>query len=270
MKLAISNIAWDSKDNEKVYTLMEEYGFTGLEIAPTKFFPQNPYDHLDMLKNLKEYFLNKNIQLVSMQSILFGKGELTLFESLEKREELKEYLGKAIVFANRLGIKNIVFGNPKNRISYSSEDFQIGVEFFKELGEFAFQNSVNIGIEANPEIYGGNFLTTTEEAIQFIREIDSKGVGLNFDLGTIIEKRESLDILYSIKDKITHVHISEPYLETISEKNVSYHKELISILREIDYQNFISIEMKSEDGEQNIQRVEKCLKYLSELMKGEK
>lgn len=269
MKLAISNIAWDFVDNEEVYLLMKKYGFEGLEIAPTKFFSQNPYNRIEELEALRNDFQEKDIKLVSMQSILFGRGDLTMFESQEKREELKEYLKKAIIFANKLGIKNIVFGNPKNRISYSKDDYQIAIEFFKELGEMASQNSVNIGIEANPAIYGGNFITNTEDAIKFVQNINSRGIGLNFDLGTTIENKEDLEILYTLKDKVTHVHISEPYLEEIAEKNIDYHRKLIFILKDIGYSRYISIEMKSKEGLQNIERIEKCLKYLSKLVKGE-
>ena len=39
MKLAVSNIAWKEQHDEAVYALMRHYGFTGLEIAPTRFFP---------------------------------------------------------------------------------------------------------------------------------------------------------------------------------------------------------------------------------------
>ena len=40
-KLAISNIAWHKSDDEAVYTAMQQAGFTGLEIAPTRIFPRN-------------------------------------------------------------------------------------------------------------------------------------------------------------------------------------------------------------------------------------
>lgn len=38
MKLSISNIGWDAEQDEAVYRLMGAYGFSGLEIAPTRIF----------------------------------------------------------------------------------------------------------------------------------------------------------------------------------------------------------------------------------------
>lgn len=46
MKLALSNIGWDAEYDRQVYELMKRHGFTGLEIAPTRIFPETPYDKL--------------------------------------------------------------------------------------------------------------------------------------------------------------------------------------------------------------------------------
>ena len=39
-QLAISNIAWLKDDDEAVYTAMQQAGFTGLELAPTRISPK--------------------------------------------------------------------------------------------------------------------------------------------------------------------------------------------------------------------------------------
>ena len=43
MDLSISNIGWEALHDQEVYALMKACGFTGLEIAPTRIFPENPY-----------------------------------------------------------------------------------------------------------------------------------------------------------------------------------------------------------------------------------
>lgn len=47
MKLSISNIAWDSSEDKMIYELMQNNGFSGLEIALTRVFPEHPYDRLE-------------------------------------------------------------------------------------------------------------------------------------------------------------------------------------------------------------------------------
>ena len=107
MKLAISNIAWGKSNDCYVYDLMKKYGFEGLEIAPTRFFEEEPYDadneSLDkILTKLDRY----KITIVSMQSLLFGKPDYKLFGNKTERENLKNYLKKAMNFAYKLKIKN--------------------------------------------------------------------------------------------------------------------------------------------------------------------
>lgn len=62
-------------------TFMKEYGFTGLEIAPTRIFPENPYS-----KNSESKAWSDEIPLTisSMQSIWYGKTE-SIFGSDEER-----------------------------------------------------------------------------------------------------------------------------------------------------------------------------------------
>ena len=63
MKLSISNIAWTKEQDEQVYSRMREYGYSALEIAPTRIFPEAPYDHLEeassWAKQLKEEVILK-------------------------------------------------------------------------------------------------------------------------------------------------------------------------------------------------------------------
>ena len=44
MKLSVSNIAWGAEEDSRMYWLLQEKGFQGLEAAPTRLFPEHPYD----------------------------------------------------------------------------------------------------------------------------------------------------------------------------------------------------------------------------------
>ena len=39
MRLAVSNIAWPAEHDSAAYALLREAGVTGLEVAPTRFWP---------------------------------------------------------------------------------------------------------------------------------------------------------------------------------------------------------------------------------------
>ena len=265
MKFSISNIAWSAENDNSVYAIMKEYGFTGLEIAPTRIFPNEPYGQLDAAKNwLRELNRVYGFCVPSMQSIWFGKTE-HIFASEEERAILIQYTKQAIDFAEAIGCKNLVFGCPRNRTIpenvESAEAYGIAVKFFKELGDYAALHNTVIGMEANPPIYNTNFINTTSSALDLISAVDSNGFRLNLDVGTMIYNNESVDILGDKVHLINHVHISEPYLKPIQERNM--HKNLIALLFNNDYDGYLSIEMGKKE---NINDIEQAMKYIRGLV----
>lgn len=242
MKFSVSNIAWENKDNFEVYQIMKECGYKGLEIAPTKIFPDQPYNHK---REIQKWRMRLNqlydFTISSMQSICFGRTE-NLFGCRDERNRLMSYVKQAIDFAEVVDCKNVVFGCPKNRIILQDADIGIGVDFFKELAVYALKHHTVISIEANPEIYGTNYINRTREALSLVKQVDSKGFRINLDLGTMIYYQENLEFLHSNISFVNHVHISEPDLRPIQDRKI--HEELANLLSKEHYQGFISIEMK--------------------------
>ena len=244
MKLSISNLAWTIEQNESVYKLMQKHGFTGLEIAPTKIFQNNPYSHIleaiEWNNGLKK---NWGFEVSSMQSIWYGRKE-KLFGSQEEERILCEYTKKAIDFASEIGCKNIVFGCPKNRNipleNKKDECYEKAVLFFKLLGDYSESKNTCVGMEANPEIYGTNFLNTTSEVISFVKRVDSDGFKLNLDVGTMIQNNEDISVL--------------------QEKDL--HRSLFRFLKTNNYNGFISIEMNMQN---DINDIEDVLNYVRTL-----
>lgn len=242
MKLAVSNIAWKEQHDEAVYALMRHYGFTGLEIAPTRFFPEVPYSHLIPMQKLAARLREHGFTLPSMQSLLAGHPELRLFEGTEKREALFAYLKQAVLFAEAGGIRNLVFGSPKNRISHDEKDWETAIDFFTKLAHFASAHGCVIGMEPNPGIYGGNFVTSVKEAIHLCQAIAHPGFKLNLDTGCVITNGELLSLVADKVHMISHVHLSEPMLAPLTPRKRLL-TDLKRILEDGGYEHFVSIEM---------------------------
>lgn len=243
--LSISNIAWRAEMDDSVYMLMKRNQYTGLEIAPTRVFPENPYE-----KKVYAGIWSENLRkeygfvLPSMQSIWYGRQE-KIFGGLGERQSLIGYTKKAIDFASTINCKNLVFGCPRNRYFPEGANPEIGIKFFKEIGDFAADRGTVIGMEANPPIYNTNYINDTLSALKLIEEVESKGFLLNLDVGTMIQNQESAYELVGKVHLINHVHISEPGLNPIVEREV--HMELKTVLESEGYQGFISIEMGKVD-----------------------
>lgn len=260
MKLAISNIAWAEERDKEIYQLMREYGYSGLEIAPTRIFSQNPYEKLEEAKKWSDE-LKKDYGFVipSMQSIWFGRKE-RLFASQEERKVLSDYSKMAIDFAVTVGCKNLVFGCPYNRNCPEGANTNDAISFFKEIGDYAKSKGTVIGMEANPVIYNTNYINDTVSALALIEEVDSKGFLLNLDVGTIVQNKETLSELLGHVHYINHVHISEPGLKALEKRDL--HRELKQILMKEEYMGFISVEMGKTD---RISVIKDTLRYIQEV-----
>ena len=98
------------------------------------------------------------------------------------------------------------------------------------------------------------YINNTVEAIELIRRLDCPGIGLNLDVGTMIENGEKVEELEGVWPYISHVHISEPFLKPVQKR--SLHGELAAALWENGYPGYVSIEMgKQEDLSELIEAI---------------
>ncbi len=249
MKKSISNIGWSADEDAEVYTQMNRLGYQGLEIAPTRIFPDAPYAQLSAAAQwaqaLKEEY---GLTVSSMQSIWFGRQE-RLFGSGQDRQRLVDYTKKAIDFAQAIGCGNLVFGCPRNRVvpegMESGRVMEIAAAFFGELGQYAYGCGTVLSMEANPPIYNTNYMNDTGAALELVELVDNPGFLLNLDIGAMICNQEDVNILRGKVHKINHVHISEPGLKPIQHRTL--HGHLIDLLKEEHYRGFVSIEMGRQE-----------------------
>lgn len=259
MKISISNIAWSKEFDEEMYNFLNSQNLCGLEIAPTRIFEQNPYEKINEAREFALSMKDKyGLTISSMQSIWYGRNEM-IFNSKEEREILINYTKRSIDFANSLECNNLVFGSPRNRVINSENDRKIALDFFYELGEYAKEKDTILSIEPNPVLYNTNFINYTSEAFELVRNVNSEGLKVNVDLGTIIYNKEDFNSIFKNMDLINHIHISEPNLVPIQKREL--HNHLAKILKDNNYEKFVSIEMG------NCNDIEK-VKYLVEYVKG--
>lgn len=269
MHLAISNIAWNIKEKDKIYKFLNKEKIKGIEVAPKLllhnikniFKPNKKLIDLH-LQELKKY----NFKLVSMQSLLFNAENCYLFQSKTQRANLIGHLSKIIKLAKKLGIPNLVFGSPKNRVippNMKYEDAEkIAIATFKKIGKIAELNKVYFCIESNPKEYGTNFLNNIYQTYDFIKKVKSKNIKMVLDTGEILmnSNHNNIDeIIKKCKKFISHVHVSEPYLKPINNKQ--FVKKLMHTLKKYNYRKWISIEMRNKE-KNNYTNVTKAVRIL--------
>ena len=237
-QLAISNIAWHKEDDEAVYTAMQQAGFTGLEIAPTRIFPEMPYENLTSALLFGGYLKNQwGFSVPSMQSIWYGQTG-NIFNPADA-EHLLDYTAEAFQFAHSLNCPSLVFGCPKNRMRALGDSDAAAEAFFMQAGNLAARYGVRLAIEANPPMYT-NYLNGTAEAF-------------------MLAQGEKLQNFVDDLKYVSHVHISEAGLAPIQKR--PEHKELALLLGAVGYRGFVSVEMARTD----LDTVKRTLDYVAEV-----
>lgn len=253
MMLAMSNIAWSPDERIGAYAILAEAGFTGLEIAPGLFFhaAADPFlpDEQTASAAIGEV-QDAGLSLVSMQSLLFGVTGAELFGGKDARAAFEGGMIRAINFAGRFGIPNLVFGSPAQRRVPDGMTMDAALdeaaEVFRRLGDAATAAGTRIAIEPNPAAYGTNFLNTLDAADGFAQAVCHSAITLILDLGAMHMNGEFASLparLPALTARLNHVHVSEPDLAPAPAETAPL-VPVIRGLRDAGYAKALSIEMK--------------------------
>lgn len=248
MKLAVSNIAWPREQDDAVATVLNDLGIAAIEIAPTKLFPQPLAANDAELDAARQFWSKRGIAIVAAQALLFGKPELTLFESAATRHATLDYLSGIVRLCARLGAGALVFGSPKNRRVGSlpkEEADGIAVALFTQLGEIAAKAGTCVVLEANPPVYGADFITTAAEAIELVERVNHPGFRLHLDTGCMTIAGDPIrETLERGRPFLRHFHVSAPNLDPPIASDRVDHSAYTAELRHIGYSGWVSLEMR--------------------------
>ena len=246
MKFAVSNIAWPQEQDEAVAAVLDEHGVAGIEVAPTKLWPQPLQASDSDINTVRRFWSDRGIAIVAAQSLLFGKPELTIFDSEDTRAATLEYLVGIVRLCAKLGAGALVFGSPKNRRVGSlptDEAMRTAVEFFTRLGEAAASAGTCIVMEANPPVYGADFITRAADAIELVERVNHPGFRLHLDTGCMTLAGDPIaDTFGRGSHLMKHFHVSEPNLDLPGTSGKVDHATFSSVLR--GRAGWISLEMR--------------------------
>lgn len=247
MKLVVSNIAWPASADAEVADVLAAEGVAGVEVAPTKVWP-NPAEATDVeLDACRAFWEGRGLPVVSAQSLLFGRPELTLFDDAANRARTLDYLTAVVRACARLGAGPLVFGSPKNRrrgALPSADAFAVAVEFFGRLADIAAREGAVVALEANPPEYGADFVTRAPEALELVRVVNRPGLRLHLDAACMTLAGDDPAVIAAGRAELCHFHASEPMLAPLGAGSTVPHAALAGHLRAAGYAGYVSVEMR--------------------------
>lgn len=255
----MSNIAWGREVDGEVAGLMRAAGVRGIEIAPTAVWADPLAASDSAVRGLRQWWQDREIAVVALQALLYGRPDLTLFESEARRRATLEHLTGMMDLASALGARPMVFGSPKNRAVGAlppDESRRIAVDFFRDAGARAAERGVVLCVEPNPAAYGCDFVNTTAEGLALVRAVGSPGFGLHLDAGALTLNHEPVAAaIAGAAVELRHFHASEPSLAPLGTAG-SDHAACAMALRRNGYDGWVSVEMRpAADGRAGLERV---------------
>lgn len=267
-KLAISNLAWERKEDEKILSILKRYNIKAIEIAPSNIWPQPPETPEHQIEKYRSFWNKNGVEIIATTHLLSPYPELIIFGNNKARENSLNYLKKMVRISSILGAKAMNFGSPKNRKKGSlskKKALVIARDFFWKVAEECKKYNINFAFEPNPTIYGGDFILTTKEAISLVKTVNHPNFGINIDLSTMTQNKEDYEktLKYALSFA-KHFHISEPHLKQIPQK-ISNHRKLAKVLKKIGYKGNLSIEMHLDKKTNHSKIITNTLKFITSL-----
>ncbi len=246
MKFSFSNIAWTPHDSAEVLAILQKNKISGIEVAPTKIWPDWQGANYKSAVSYKKKLREKGFEIPALQAILFNKPEAKLFDSIGE-EKLIEHLKLVAEIAEGLGAKVVVFGAPKQRDRGNlthDQALNYSVNIFRKIAEIFAAHSVKFCIEPNPKEYSCNFINNIDQAEELVRKVDHKGFGLHLDSAAMFLEKDDLQKKWSkIFDIVQHFHISEPNLGDFESVEIN-HALNVKTLNDGGYHGWFSVEMR--------------------------
>jgi len=256
VKLAVSTIAWSAADQDRVLDRLFAAGVLGIEVAPTTQWPDPVAVDERSVRRFADRVRSHGLEVVALQSLLYGHPELQLFGAPAVRGALLTYLGRIIDLAGWLGAGPLVFGSPRNRIAGSLEPAtrdRIAIAFFRAAAARARRAGTTLCIEPNPPAYGCDWICSVAEGAALVSAVDDPGFGLHVDAAAMTLANEPSTALADLPPSMpTHFHASEPQLAPLGAASPGSprvpHARLAAALRQRGYTGWVSLEMRRPEG----------------------
>jgi sugar phosphate isomerase/epimerase len=241
MKLALSNLAWDFDENEKIFSDLKTLEINNIEGVLTKV---SSWENLneEKIHSFKKLLQQNGLKIFSLQSIFFG----VACEGLHDSKIVIPHIEKLISYSKILGVEILVLGSPNLRKKVEGLEQKLK-ETFETIDSILFNSNIKICIEPNTKSYGGEYFHDLDEITEFIKKNNFLNVKTMVDTHNLL--LENLDPSLEIEKHINyveHIHVSEPKLLPLHDFEL--HKKFSETLKKLNYNKVITYEVAKHNN----------------------
>lgn len=253
MEFAFSTNAFKKFSLNDTINILSKIGYNGIEILCDipHAYPKNLTN--SDINELKQLLSKLKISISNLNAFtLFAIGDTHHPSWIENDSESRklriDHTLDCIELARKLGVSSISTepGGPVNSQGLNENEllriFENGIN---EVLKTAEDENVTVLVEPEP----GLLIENSEQFIKFIKNFDSKHIGLNFDIGHFFCVGEDpSQVIYKLSEYVRHVH-----LEDIAADRTHHHlmlgegaidiESVLKSMKDIGYEGFITIEL---------------------------
>ncbi|KIL97739.1 putative D-tagatose 3-epimerase [Paramagnetospirillum magnetotacticum MS-1] len=249
MKFAVSNIALPAFDHLSAFPVLRGYGFTGLEVAPSRVW-HGSWDAAGVAA-YRRAAESAGLAVVGLHSLFFDRPELGLFKPAETRLATLDFMTGLSALCRDLGGRTLIYGGGRRRgempVAQAMDETR---RFLSELLPRMEAHGTMLCFEPlGPK--DSDFLNSAAECRALADEFAHPALGLQLDAKALVENGETGEETFrAVKGRLAHFHANDPGLVVPGSTGIVDHAVLGARLRAIGYDGWVSSEqrMLSEAG----------------------
>jgi sugar phosphate isomerase/epimerase len=226
--------------------MLSEMGLSGLEVAPSRVWRDTwPALKIADVSSYKRAVEAAGLKVIGLHSLFYDQPDLGLFRDHKTRAHTLDFMEHLSKLCRDLGGKTLTYGGGRSRGDLSMEEAFIESElFFSDLIPRIESHGTVFCFEPLAPS-DSDFINSVNESIRLVEAVNHPSLKVQLDAKALAATDEmTIGIFKSAAPYLVHVHANEPDLGVLGTSSNVDHCFMGSLLGEIGYDGYVSIEQK--------------------------
>ena len=276
MKLAFSTNAFKRYSLEESVRMIAEIGYEGIELLCDSPHAYPPTFQEKEIKSFKDQIAKFKLQISNLNAFtLYSISDVYHPSWIEDNKESRElritHTVNCIKLAKKIGAKNLSTepGGPINERNTTNVKYleKLFMEGLNRVSPIAEEENIKILIEPEPDL----LLENSNQFLNFIRDLNTNHVRLNFDIGHFYCVGEDpAEMICKLCEYIEHFHLADIATNRIhnhlvpGEGSINF-RSVLKTIETIGYNGFVTVELYPYQHNPN-EAAKRAYEYLYEIL----